>query len=199
MTPDQTALLLGKCASIDQRTVGRADVLAWHEIIGRYELRDCLDAVTLHYQESTQRAMPADIRHLAIGIRDRRKSAEAKLSIEAGPTTQDRAADVTTLVHKIAERLPRPDAQARAVARARRERGRPEPPKPKPPKKHKRKDWSPPATDEIARFAMRYLIDGHPPADVSERLAVSRKWCDRMVRKLKRSTDQLAAQEDDHA
>lgn len=132
MNLEETSKVLGKLALYDNRKVGQADVLAWHEVLGRLDLRDCLEAVTVHYSESSQRAMPADIRKLAIVIRDQRKSREAKFALPAPPPA--RSAAVTALVREVAARLPRPvpqdraeDIQARAVVMARRLRGRPEP------------------------------------------------------------------------
>lgn len=126
MTPAETAKVLAKLSAFDQRTIGEADVAAWHEVLSRFELPDCMEAVTMHYRESTQRAMPADIRKLAMGIRDRRKALEAKQAIEPAPGK--RSAEVEALVREVSEKLPKvempemTDVQARAIARARRER-----------------------------------------------------------------------------
>jgi hypothetical protein len=193
MTPEDVVDVLTKLSAYDQRTIGEADVAAWFTVLGRYEIQDALIAVEVHYGESSHRAMPSDIKKLTINVREQREARERqvqrRLAIESDPTTRDRSAEVTALVQQVADALPDPTPQDKAIARARRERGRPEPPKPKLKKRPKRRDWAPPATDEIARFAMRYLIDGHSPADVSERLAVSKKWCEQMVRKFRRSTE----------
>lgn len=191
MTPADTGRVLMKAAAFDQRTVGEADVLAWHEVIGHFELRDCLAAIGEHYRESSSRAMPADIRRLAIRIRDERLARESteqrRLAIESGPTVRDRSDAVTALVRQVAEALPKPDVYERAKARARAERGRPEllPPRQrKTPKSGKPKDWPDPASDDVAAMATRYLLDGHDPVSVSGRLAVSRRWCERTIRRL---------------
>lgn len=74
MTPADTARVLTKCAAYDQRTIGQADVLAWHEIIAGLELADALDAVRRHYRAEARRAMPADIlEHAKAAKRDRER------------------------------------------------------------------------------------------------------------------------------
>lgn len=78
MTPGDVARVLVKAAAFDQRTIGEADVLAWHEILAPYELADALEAVTRHYRDSTDRIMPAQLRRLTIIVRDehRRRALE---------------------------------------------------------------------------------------------------------------------------
>lgn len=92
MTFEDTASVLGKCAAYDQRTVGEADVLAWHEVIGHLDRESCLAAVTAHYREHSHRAMPADIRKLATdrraqerGKRDRAERAALTSGATAHP------------------------------------------------------------------------------------------------------------------
>lgn len=75
MTPSETATVLAKCAAYDARTIGEADVAAWHEIIGHLHVTHCLEAVAIHYREHTTRAMPADIRKLATDIQARQRAA----------------------------------------------------------------------------------------------------------------------------
>lgn len=76
MTPADVARVLAKAAAFDQRTVGEADVMAWHEILAGYDLGDALAAVTRHYRESTDRIMPAQLRRLATLVRDERRRVE---------------------------------------------------------------------------------------------------------------------------
>lgn len=201
MTPADTGKVLMKVAAYDQRTVGAADIAAWHEVIGGLDLGDCLNAVTVHYREQSTRAMPADIRKLALGIRDARQARERqtdrRLAIEAGPTTRDRSPEVTALVQSVIAALPKADVHERALARARKERGRPSPElrqaTAKQRKKTKKpKDYEPPVSDEIAALATRYLIDGYAPADVADRLCVSRRWCERTARKFRPATEETA-------
>lgn len=69
MTPADVATVLTKAAAFDQRTIGRADVAAWAEIISDLNLDDCLAAVTAFYRDPPDgRAQPADIRQRALAI-----------------------------------------------------------------------------------------------------------------------------------
>jgi hypothetical protein len=186
MTPQETGAVLAKMAVYDQRNVSPTDVMAWHEVIGHLELQDCLTAVTTHYRESSQRAMPADIRRLAISVRDQRKAGQTVRALPAGPTVRDRSPEVTALIRQVLERLPSTDLLDRARDRARRERGRPplELRRDRRPPGKKPRDYPAPATDQAAALATRYLLDGYEPADVADRFAVSRKWCHRTARRL---------------
>lgn len=199
MTPADTGKVLMKVAAYDQRTVGAADIAAWHEVIGGLDIADCLNAVTVHYREQSTRAMPADIRKLALGIRDARQARERqndrRLAIEAGPTTRDRSPEVTAMVESVIAALPKADVHTRAVARARQERGRPsielrQATAKRGKKAKKREEYKPPVSDEIAALVTRYLIDGYAPADVSERFGVSRKWCERTARKFQPANEE---------
>lgn len=62
MTPADTAELLTFAAAFDRRTIGKADVLAWHTVLTDITLQDAKDAVTAHYSRETRWIMPADIR-----------------------------------------------------------------------------------------------------------------------------------------
>lgn len=72
MTPDQTATVLAKCAAVDQRTIGRADVLAWHELVGHLDHADALEAVKRWYGTHRDRIMPSDLLDEAKAIRKER-------------------------------------------------------------------------------------------------------------------------------
>lgn len=76
MTPEDVIDVLAKAAAFDQRTVGQADVLAWHEILQRLERDDALAAVTRHYAESRERLMPADVLRHARSVREDRRGRE---------------------------------------------------------------------------------------------------------------------------
>jgi hypothetical protein len=189
MTPADTAKVLLKLAAYDQRTTGESDVAAWYEVIGPLHLQDALAAVTAHYREQAHRAMPADIRKLAMRIRDDRTAQherhDRQAAIEAAPSTTDRSAAVTALIDQVAANLPQPDLYERAKARARAERGRPPP---QPARRQRRrqppKDEPAPIDSQIATLAARYLRDGHEPAAVAGLLGVSRRWCQRAAREL---------------
>lgn len=96
MTHTEVGNILAAIAGRDQRTVGRADILAWHEDIGDLDYADALPAVSRYFRENTGRCMPAHIRALAREIRRERTEAErnhlaihpedAPDRIAAGPT-----------------------------------------------------------------------------------------------------------------
>lgn len=72
MTPEETGAILALCASYDARTVGKADVLAWHHAIGDLPYDDARAAVLAHYRDRRDRIMPADVRHRVKTIREER-------------------------------------------------------------------------------------------------------------------------------
>jgi hypothetical protein len=61
MNRSETAQLLTKIAAFDRRTIGEADVMAWHEILETYPLADCLDAVRAYFAETREWCMPSDV------------------------------------------------------------------------------------------------------------------------------------------
>lgn len=63
MTKGDIARLLALMASWDQRTIGDADVEAWHLIAqhARWNAQGAARAVVAHYAETRRRIMPADI------------------------------------------------------------------------------------------------------------------------------------------
>lgn len=67
MKPSEAAQVLSKIQAFDRRTVGEADILAWAEALTqrRLSVEECLAAVTKHYAESTDFAMPAHIIRIA--------------------------------------------------------------------------------------------------------------------------------------
>jgi hypothetical protein len=185
---EEVGLVLAKLAAFDQRTVGEVDILAWHEVISRFSLDDCLAAVTTHYTESRERAMPADISRIVIRIGntrvETRRTEDERLALDAAPAGRSEA--TAAFVQAVVDALPKPDIHERALARARSERGRPEPASRQPKTKRKPpKDYPEPATDDVAAMATRYLLDGHEPRSVADRLAVSRRWCERTIRRLR--------------
>ena len=62
MLLSETAKILAKIQLLDNRTVDRTIVEAWHEAIGRFEFADAMAALTLHRQESTEYVLPAHIK-----------------------------------------------------------------------------------------------------------------------------------------
>lgn len=63
MTKTEVALLLSLIAAYDQRTIGNADVEAWHAVAqhARWDNDKVRQAVVAHYARETRRIMPADI------------------------------------------------------------------------------------------------------------------------------------------
>lgn len=120
MTPGETARVLTKAAAYDQRTIGEADVLAWHEAIGDLDAADALAAVTRHYANSDQRVMPVHVRRIATELRRQRREVEreqerqreiAAYAATAGPLT-DRSADIQQLVSQVRTVIPEGDREA---------------------------------------------------------------------------------------
>lgn len=65
MLKSETARLLQMCATFDLRTIGEADVEAWHAVLGGLTFEACRLAVIEHYSESRDRIMPSDVRGIA--------------------------------------------------------------------------------------------------------------------------------------
>jgi hypothetical protein len=86
MTRGDIARVLAAAAARDNRSVGDADILAWHQDIGDLEFTDALEAVSMHYRESTDRIMPAHVRQLAKRIRDERRRVEQHHEVRALPS-----------------------------------------------------------------------------------------------------------------
>ncbi len=55
------ALVLAKAAAFDGRTIGDADIEAWHECIGQLGFDAAMAKVTEHFRQSRERLMPADL------------------------------------------------------------------------------------------------------------------------------------------
>ncbi len=117
MNLEETGAVLGKAAAFDNRTIGQASLLAWHEVLGDLDLGDCLDAIAQHHRESTEYLMPAHIRRRALKLRadrrDRERSDQQRHAIEAyaataGPLT-DRSAEIQAFVHQVRDVLPEGD------------------------------------------------------------------------------------------
>ncbi len=77
MTPEQVIDLLSTAAAFDRRTVGDADVIAWHSAIGELDFADAQAAVVRHYQQTRDFVMPSDVRALVKLIRAERLAREA--------------------------------------------------------------------------------------------------------------------------
>lgn len=72
MTRDEVVDLLSLAAARDRRTVGKADVMAWHQDIGDLPFADAREAIGIHFRESTDWLMPAHVRRIVARLRDER-------------------------------------------------------------------------------------------------------------------------------
>lgn len=61
MTPGDVINLLTLAAAYDQRTVGEADVAAWHQALFKLDKDEAEAAVIDYYQKNRERIMPADV------------------------------------------------------------------------------------------------------------------------------------------
>lgn len=113
MTPGDTARVLAKAAAFDQRTVGQADVAAWHEALSDVDATDALAAVTRHYAANEQRLMPVHVRRIAADLaRERHRIAREereRRAIEAEAaergTVRDRSAEIADMLATLRDRL----------------------------------------------------------------------------------------------
>ncbi|MFC9892133.1 hypothetical protein ACFVMC_00425 [Nocardia sp. NPDC127579] len=110
MTPAEATRVLAKCACYDP-VFSRPDpalATGWAEAFSRYDLTlaDLLDAVTRHYCESADRAMPVHlIRHARDIRRDRAEREKAGIpALPAPPAGPSRRAEVMRLVRALADR-----------------------------------------------------------------------------------------------
>lgn len=76
MTPLETADILTAIASFDLRTVGEADIVAWHAVIGDLPKALALEAVVLHHKTNSDRIKPAHLIGIAKQIRRDRAERE---------------------------------------------------------------------------------------------------------------------------
>ena len=72
MNRSEVAQLLTKIAAFDRRTIGEADVLAWHEVVGDLPLKAALEAVTDYFRDTREWCMPSDIVSRVKAIRKKR-------------------------------------------------------------------------------------------------------------------------------
>lgn len=78
MTPSGAARVLAAAASIDKRTVGEADAIAWAKTLAWLEPADCIEAVALHYRRTDEYLMPSHIRAIARRILTDRQDEHAR-------------------------------------------------------------------------------------------------------------------------
>ena len=105
MNRNETIDLLTAIAAFDQRTVGQADVAAWHAVVGDLDARDAAQAVIEHHKHSTDRIKPAHVISIVRGIRNDRANREnVKQCREldpAGVASEDTRKRVTDMVRDL--------------------------------------------------------------------------------------------------
>lgn len=198
MDIEETRKLLALASARDGREPSRGAILAWHEDLQDLDFDLAREALGRHFRTSTDYLMPVHVIRNAREIRDERAREEHSEALEMPSRFElDELRDerlkrgVAACVAAITKKTADPDEglseiHARALARARAERTTPPPQfvrrnEPKLPMKDG--PHADPATSDIAALATAYLIDGYHPKDVSERLGVSRSWCERIARR----------------
>lgn len=83
MTKAEITRLLAIIVAFDRRTVGEADVEAWHLVIGDLDIHDCAEAVRTYYSENREWLMPADVRRLALTAQRRREGRARLAALDA--------------------------------------------------------------------------------------------------------------------
>ncbi|MFE7659662.1 zinc finger domain-containing protein [Streptomyces celluloflavus] len=72
MTLAELSEVLGFAALYDNRTLGEAEVRAWHLIVGHLDADDTRQAIAEHYGQTRDRLMPSDLLQRGRRIRDQR-------------------------------------------------------------------------------------------------------------------------------
>lgn len=62
MNIEETGKLLARVQVLDNRRVDEATILAWHELVEDLEFAHAVEAVRLHFRESTTYLVPAHVR-----------------------------------------------------------------------------------------------------------------------------------------
>jgi hypothetical protein len=92
MNLQEAGQILAKAAAYDRRTIGQADVLAWHEALSDMDATDALAAVAAHYRDSTEWLMPAHVRRQVAELARQRRRADLDAAhdraIVSAPTTR---------------------------------------------------------------------------------------------------------------
>lgn len=84
MTLDEVIDLLTVAAVFDFRSIGEADAIAWHAVLGDLDFGDARTAVLAHYTESCDRIMPANVRQRVKAMRRERLAREIAPAPAAG-------------------------------------------------------------------------------------------------------------------
>jgi len=81
MKISETALVLAKAQAFDNRTVGEANIAAWHEVLADVSIHEALAAVTDHFKTSIEYLTP---RHIVAFVESGRYDGKRLLEV-AGP------------------------------------------------------------------------------------------------------------------
>lgn len=88
MNYEDIGKLLAYIAAFDKRTVGTADVLAWHDVLSDLSFDAAKEAVRRWYADNDGMIMPANVRHGAKGPHPAsRPAAEVLAELAAGDGT----------------------------------------------------------------------------------------------------------------
>jgi len=117
MNRDDTVRVLAKAAAYDGRTVGVADIAAWWEACGDLDAGDAMQAVTLHYKDSSDWIMPAHLRYWAYQAKLERRRLERKHAPTDALALPSRFEPTGDAVRSAFERTTTARAWARAKAR----------------------------------------------------------------------------------
>jgi len=112
MNRAEVSLLLGVCASFDARTIGEADVIAWHDVLGDLNYSDAVNAVKSHYGSSADRIMPAHVRSGVRQIRRERVNGADASFVFSGDPDNTREFQRQLKAHRQAVGDGRPDPEA---------------------------------------------------------------------------------------
>ena len=96
MTKTETAQLLTFIAAFDRRTIGEADVEAWHLILADADATDCAEAVRQHFATSREWLMPADVNTGARAVANRRVGRQRRAALEAEIAAENPPAELTS-------------------------------------------------------------------------------------------------------
>lgn len=116
MTPSETAELLGTIQAFDHRTVGEADIMAWHAVLRDVEIASAKAAVIEHFTVSKEWLAPVDIRTIIARTRSRRIGSIPSV-VPPWQLADDPAREMTWVAnyrHAIADGLPTETAMAKA-------------------------------------------------------------------------------------
>jgi hypothetical protein len=113
MNRAEIATLLGLAAARDRRTIGEADVAAWHTDLNDLTFDEAREALNRHFRESTDWLMPAHLRRLVRIVRDDRRPRSEVLALPSRfEDDADRASrlergvsQVNDVIREIRERL----------------------------------------------------------------------------------------------